>query len=647
MKHIGRRDFIASAALIAVSAPLWSRLRGDSPVETTLDPRWIGLPSGPSVHPFDLHHVRLRAGPQLTALNTNRRFMMGLEPDRLLHVFRVNAGLPSTAEPLGGWEAPVNELRGHFVGHYLSACALLGAQSGDAAATQRGGHMIEELGKCQTALGDGYLSAFPTELFDRLRNGGRVWAPWYTYHKIMAGLLDSYTLGGNAQALVMVKGMAGWTKRWTDSLDDAPMAKVLDREYGGMNAVLYDLADVTGDTSYATLAHRFDHERVFAPLAEGRDELKGVHGNTTIPKIIGAARRYELTGESRSRDIARFFWSDVASQRCFATGGTTNDESWNTEPGQLSKDIGAFSQESCVSYNMLKLTRLLFTWEPDPTYADYYERTYFNGILPTQHPADGEKAYYTPMASGYWKLFGAPLQGFWCCHGSGVESFSKLADSVYFHDDAGVYVNLFVASEVEWREKGVRIVQDTAFPSSDVVALTVHCETPTRMALRVRVPYWATRGGSATLNGGPATAVTAPSTWYVVDRVWGKNDRLELALPMSLHMHPMPDDASMQAIMYGPLVLAGKLGTDGITPDNLRAPPTPPREVPEYRNQKTMIVPAAPSFVARSGDPATWIKPVAGKPLEFRTVGQANDVTLVPLHTLFDERYAVYWHIST
>jgi uncharacterized protein len=646
MKHIGRRDFIASAALIAVSAPLWNKVRGDSGAEPDIDPRWIGLPSEPTIRPFDLHRVRLRAGPQRTALDANRNFMMGLDPDRLLHVFRVNAGLPSNAAPLGGWEAPVNELRGHFVGHYLSACALFGAQTGDTAVTARGAQMVAELAKCQAALGNGYLSAFPTEFFDRLRKNGRVWAPFYTYHKIMAGLLDSYTLSGNTQALEMVKGMAGWTKQWTDGLDDAQMQKVLEREFGGMNAVLYDLADVTGDNSYATLAHRFDHERVLAPLAAGRDELKGVHGNTTIPKIIGVARRYDLTGEARSRDIARFFWSDVTSQRCFATGGTTNDESWNLEPGRLAKDIGAYTQESCVSYNMLKLTRQLFTWEPDPAYADYYERTYFNGILPTQHPADGEKAYYTPIASGYWKLFGAPLQGFWCCHGSGVESFSKLADSVYFHDDAGVYVNLFVPSEVEWREKGVRITQDTAFPASDRITLRVQCDTPTRMALRVRVPYWATKGGTASLNGRPAAKVTAPTTWYVVDRTWGKNDTLELTLPMSLHVHPMPDDPSVQAIMYGPLVLVGKLGTEGLTPDNLRAPPTPPREVPEYKNQKTMVIPPAPTFVARSDDLSSWIRPVAGKPLEFRTAGQATDVTLVPLYTLFDERYAIYWKVS-
>jgi DUF1680 family protein len=645
MTTIGRRDFIVSAVLLGVAAPLLSRLRADQSAERDVDARWLGLPMVRGAHAFALKDVRLRDGIQRDALLMNRQFVMGLDPDRILHMFRVNAGLPSHAEPLGGWEAPVNELRGHFAGHYLSACALYAAATSDDAVKQRGTLMVSELAKCQQALGGGYLSAFPTELFDRLRANKRVWAPFYTYHKILAGLIDSYTLSGNTRALVMAKGMAAWTKQWTDSLDDAQMAKVLEKEFGGMSASLYDLSEITGDSAYATLAHRFDHERVLAPLAEGRDELKGVHGNTTIPKIIGAARRYELTGDTRSRDAAKYFWAEVTSKRCFATGGTTNDEGWDSDPGVLSKSLGRLTQESCVSYNMLKLTRQLFEWEPDAAYADYYERVYFNGILPTQHPADGEKAYYTPLASGYWKLFGAANQAFWCCHGTGIESFSKLADSVYFHDDDGVYVNLFVPSQVTWKDKGVRVTQETSFPALESTSLSVNVSKPTRMALRVRVPYWATKGGSATINGRKGAVFPAPSNWYVIDRVWKDGDTVELTLPMSLHAHAMPDDPTMQAIMYGPLVLAGRLGTAGITAENRRAVPTPPREVPDYTNEPAIRPASIPSFVAPSRDLSTWIKAVPGRALEFRTIGQAVDVTLVPLHTLFDERYAVYWNV--
>ena len=292
---------------------------------------------------------------------------------------------------------------------------------------------------------------------------------------------------------------------------------------------------------------------------------------------------------------------------------------------------------------MLKLTRHLFTWSPQASYADYYERAWFNGILPTQHPADGEKAYYTPLKSGYWKLFGTPGKAFWCCHGSGVENFSKPGDSIYFRDADGIYVNLFVASEVRWPEKGVRWIQETKFPESDTVVFTCRAAGPVRMPLRVRRPYWARAGASATLNGKALAGMTAPSSYFVVDRTWRDGDRLEVRFPMSLHAAPMPDDPSIQAFMYGPLVLVGRMGTDGISDDNRRAEPTPPREVPNYRNAAP---PPAPELRMASADPSAWIKPVSGKPLEFRTTGQAIDFTLVPLHQVFDERYALYWKVN-
>jgi DUF1680 family protein len=642
MPHdVSRRDFLgaASFAALALGLPTRSAFANDATLRQF-------LASAPRLkaRPFDLHDVRLRPGIQLTGLETNRKFMMGLDPDRLLHMFRVTAGLPSSAEPLGGWEAPDNELRGHFTGHYLSACALMGAQTGDDAVKARATSMIGELAKCQAKHGNGYLSAFPSELFDRLKAGQRVWAPFYTYHKIMAGLLDNWTLANNPQALEMVKGMAGWVRDYAAPVPDEQWQRMLNVEFGGMNDVLYQLANVTNDAPWAQLAHRFDHEKIFAPLAVGRDELNKVHANTNIPKVIGATRRYERTGEDRSRAIATFFWDDITGKRAYATGGTSNDEEWQGEPGQLAKAIGPYSQETCVTYNMLKLTRELFSWSPEARYADYYERAYFNGILPTQHPADGEKAYYTPLAAGYWKLFGAPNAGFWCCHGTGVENFSKLADSVYFRDGDGVWVNLFVPSEVNWKEKGVRLVQDTRFPESDTTTLTIRAEKPTRMALRVRVPYWVAEGGSAKLNGRQLDAFAGPSSYLVVDRTWRDGDRLDVRLPMRLHAHPMPDDSSVQAVMYGPLVLVGRLGTEGITAENRRAEPTKPRTVPEYKNPAP---PLAPEIHAATDDVTTWVMPTTGKTLEFATKGQTSSTTLVPLYRLFDERYVVYWTVRS
>ncbi|MBB6091815.1 hypothetical protein HNQ60_000661 [Povalibacter uvarum] len=630
--RIPRRTFVA-AAFGTASLPLWpatSLGQASGQVTTIHNP----------LQPFDLKDVRLGAGPALEAAQVNRRYLLELDPDRLLHMFRLTAGLPSTAEPLGGWEAPDNELRGHFTGHYLSACALLAAQTGDAEVRARGDLMVTELAKCQAALGNGFLSAFPEELFDRLRAGKPAWAPFYTLHKIMAGLLDSYTLSGNEAALQTLLGMAKWTAAWTQPLSEDHMARVLEREYGGMNELLYNLGAVTKDAKWTELARRFDHERVFAPLAAGRDELQGLHVNTTIPKVIGAARGYEVTGDRRLQNVAGYFWHTVTERRCFCTGGTSSGESWNTPPGQLAKELSGYTQECCVTYNMQKLTRHLFQWTGDARAADYYERAYYNGILGVQHPSDGDKLYYVPLQSGFWKLFGTPLHDFWCCTGSMAESFAKLGDSIYFHDERGVFVNLFVPSTVTWAEKDVRLTQETRFPDSDTVRLTVHLKRPTAMPLRVRVPSWV-QGGSASLNGRALDGFASPGSYFVVDRRWRDGDVLEVRLPMRLHYAVIPDDPTLRAVMYGPIVLAGRLGAAGLTKDNLRAGPTKPRTIPEYTSDPV----AAPAIVGGSDDPSNWLRPVAGRPLEFQATGQATPLTLVPLHRVFDERYAVYWKV--
>ena len=629
-----RRTFLSMTALAALASS-WSRAA--LAVQGAAVP---GERARTRVQPFALPAVRLRAGAALDALVVNRRYLMGLDPDRLLHMFRVTAGLPSAAQPLGGWEAPDNELRGHFTGHYLSACALLAAQTGDTGIRSRGTQLAAGLARCQAAIGTGYLSAFPVDLFDRLRAGQPAWAPFYTLHKIMAGLLDTCTLSGDAGALDTLLGMARWTERWVQPLGDAEMAQVLEREYGGMNELLYNLAAVTADGRWQRLAQRFDRQRVLAPLAAGRDELQGLHANTTIPQIIGAARGFEVTGATGLRAAAETFWQTVAQRRTYCTGGTSNGENWNTAPGVLAHELSGYTEESCVTYNMQKLTRLLFGWTADARLADYYERTLYNGILGVQHPLDGDKLYYLPLESGYWKLFGTALHDFWCCTGSMAESFAKLGDSIYFHDRDGVYVNLFIPSELNWVERDLRLVLDTRFPWEDTLRLTVHTPRPQRMALRVRVPYW-TAAGSAQLNGEALPAFAAPGSYSALQRRWRDGDQLVVRLPMHLHVVRMPDDPSLQAVMYGPLVLAGRMGTAGLDASSLRAEPTRPRTVPEYRLPPV----AAPVIAAPTADPSSWLEPLAGRPLVFRTKGQAQPLTLEPLNGVFDERYAVYWKV--
>jgi hypothetical protein len=293
-----------------------------------------------------------------------------------------------------------------------------------------------------------------------------------------------------------------------------------------------------------------------------------------------------------------------------------------------------------VSYNMLKLTRQLFEWSPEPRYADFYERLLLNGILGTQHPADGQKLYYMPLASGYWRLFGTPEHDFWCCSGTGVENFAKAGDSIYFHDDAGLWVNLFIPSTLRWPERGLTLTQETGFPELDQVTLTVQAATPVRLALRLRIPYWAA-GAAVTLNGRPVSGPHEPSSYTVLDRTWRTGDRVELRLPMALHAAPMPDDPSLLAIMYGPLVLAGRMGTAGITDANRRAGPTAPYTVPEFRDPD---LPPAPVLRGDAANLARWIRPT-GRPLEFQVTGQEVDYTLVPFSRVFDERYAVYWTV--
>jgi hypothetical protein len=456
----------------------------------------------------------------------------------------------------------------------------------------------------------------------------------------MAGLLDTATLSGDRGSLETLERMAAWVERWVEPLDAKEMARVLEREYGGMNEVLYNLSAYTGDARWAAVAQRFDKQRVFAPLAAGRDELQGLHVNTTIPQIIGAARGYELGGSPQLHDVATFFWHTVAERRCYCTGGTSNGESWNTPPGILAHELSGYTEESCVTYNMQKLTRHLYAWTGDPRLGDYYERAFYNGILGVQHPADGDKLYYLPLEGGYWKLFGTPLHDFWCCTGSMAESFAKLGDSIYFHDDTDVYVNLFVPSELTWAARGVRVRLDTRFPEEETLRISVHPAKPERLALKIRVPYW-TAGAQAQLNGKALAASASPGSYLSVERTWRANDTLTVRLPMRLHVTPMPDDPSIQAVMYGPLVLAARLGTEGLTPGNLRAPPTRPRKIPEYT---AAPVPVAPLTV-RSQDPETWLTPVEGRPLEFRTRGQKEDLTLIPLNRLFDERYAVYFKV--
>ncbi len=634
-----RRHFVsAAAAAVAGSTLLPKRLLAQDPVVDMLRP--TGKPGDRekvawNVRPFPMKQVRLGDGPCMAAMKADNHFLNSLPPDRLLHTFRINAKLTSSAQPLGGWEAPDCELRGHYAGgHYLSAVALMYASTGDEDLKKNGDVVVGELAKCQKSLNDGgYLSAFPVEFFDRLRNRERVWAPFYTIHKIMAGLLDMYLYTGNEQALEVVEKMAGWTAGYTGSFSYDHMQRILGTEYGGMGETLCNLYAVTGKPYYLHVAQRFDKKWFFDPLSEHRDELKGLHVNTHIPQVIAAARYYELTGDTYYRNIAEYFWDEVVSERSYCTGGTSNHESWNTDPGILAAELSTNTTEDCCAYNMMKLTRHRFGWNPDARFMDYYERLLFNHRLGTINPEDGTMMYYLPLASGYWKTFGKPFDAFWCCTGTGSEEYSKLTDTIYFHDEDSLYVNLFVASQLEWPEKNLSIRQETKFPEQQGTSLVISGKAPVQLQINLRVPYWA-KGGSVKINGAELSAFSSPSSYLALNRVWKSGDRIDLSLPMDLHIDPMPDDKTVQAMMYGPLVLAGKF--DPVSKE-MQYGDYEPKPADQYK---------VPEITAHTASPTEWVKPSSKEPLTFETVGQSQAMTLVPLYTIIPERYAVYWKVK-
>jgi uncharacterized protein len=597
----------------------------------------------PAAEPFALADVRLLDGPFRQAQLRDAQYLLDLDADRLLHMFRVNAGLPSTAKPLGGWEAPQVELRGHTLGHYLSACALMYASTGDDRFKARSEAIIAELAKIQQVMPargyhGGYLAAFPEEFFDRVDARKPVWAPYYTLHKIMAGLLDAYSLCGNRQALDVLLKLTEWVKFRVDRLSDEQQQRALDTEFGGMNDVLANLYGVTGDPEHLRLARKFEHAAVFDPLARGEDRLTGLHANTQIPKAIGAAREYELTGEAGYHDIASFFWQRVALHRSYIIGGNSDDEHFFPIE-HFSKHLGESSTETCNTYNMLKLTRHLFAWRPSAELMDFYERGLFNHILASQDPATAMMTYYVPLKPATFKTFSTPDDSFWCCVGTGMENHAKYGDTIYFHDEQSLYVNLFIASELRWKARGLTVRQETRFPESDATRLTLRCEQPGRLALKIRCPAWAQSGMKITINGKPETLAAPPGSYISLDRLWRDGDVIEIRLPMSLRVEAMPDDPKTVALLYGPIVLAGDLGTTRMA-EVKRYGPSAPEET-------AAGTPDAPALICSVDHLLAKVKPVTGTPLTFRTqgIGRPADVVLRPFYKITDHRYSVYWKL--
>jgi len=586
------------------------------------------------VEPFDLADVQLLDGPFRRAQELDRRYLLSLPVDRLLHTFRRNAGLPSAAEPLGGWEAPRCDVRGHFVGHYLSACALMVRAIGDQPLRAHADAVVAGLAECQARFPSGYLSAFPESFLDRVETGQPVWAPWYTLHKIYAGLLDMHVLTGNRQALTVVCHACDWVIARTARLSDAQMQQMLRVEHGGMNDVLANLAGVTGDAKYLEAARRFNHLAVLEPLMRREDQLTGLHANTQFPKLLGLARQYELTGNAQYRTAVTFFWEAVTRERSYVTGSNSLNEHF-TPKERLSTALTNQTGESCNTYNMLKLTRHLFRWQPRGEYADYYERALYNHILASQDPRTGMMAYMLPLAAGCTRgddpLHAGlcqPLDSFWCCTGTGVENHAKYADSIYFQRGAtDLFVTLFIPSQLRWKQAGLVVRQETRFPDEPRVRLRiVEARSPTPFTLHLRHPQWAVPGLTVRVNGQTQQVASRPGQFASVQRVWNAGDRLDLELPMPLRTEGFRDNPRRVALLCGPIVLCATT---------------------EHGCRAAAIL-AEPSHVLEH------VRPVAGQPLTFTAAGTvfrrsfadaSADLRLAPFFREFDQPTIVYWDL--
>lgn len=574
--------------------------------------------TGVSAYPFPLTAVRLLPGPFADNTARTHSYLTYLDADRLLHMFRVTAGLASTATPCGGWESPDTELRGHSTGHVLTALAQAYASTGTTSFKTKGDYLVTELAKCQaraTAMGfnTGYLSAYPESLIDRVEARSSVWAPYYTLHKILAGLLDMNLLAGNAQALDVLTRMAAWVKFRNDRLTLTQRQNMLDTEFGGMNEVLTNLYQVTGDPNHLITAQYFDHAEIFDPLAAGTDALNGYHANTQIPKAVGAIREYHATGTTRYRDIATTFWNIVTGHHSYVIGGNSNGEYFKA-PDRIASELSDTTTECCNSYNMLKLTRQLFFTNParGVEFMDYYERTLYNHILASQDPgsAHGFQCYYVPLRSGGIKTYSNDYNSFVCCHGTGMESNTKYGESIYFFAADTLYVNLFIASVLTWSARGVSIRQDTTFPTVPSTRLTITGSGA--FTLKVRIPSW-TSGAQIQVNGVVQSIAVTPGGFATVTRTWASGDVVDVSLPMVLTREATPDNPAVQAVTVGPILLAG-----GYATTNLSTMPTL--------------------------NPATI--QATTTPLRYTATASTGAVTLAPFYQTHGQRYSVYWNVT-
>ena len=606
-------------------------------------------PIGPE--PFPLSRVRLLEGPFKERQDLDARYLLMVEPDRLLAGFRQQAGLTPKAERYGGWEA--REVTGHGLGHYLSALSLLHAATGDARALKRVSYIVSELAVCQQANGDGYVLPVRKSVYEDIRQGkikasafnlNDYWVPNYTLHKVFAGLRDAYRLAGNKQALVVERKLADWLDGVLSGLSEAQIQEMLRAEHGGMNEVLADLAVDTGDTRYFRMAEKdFNHRSVLDPLMRGEDKLNGLHGNTQIPKVIGLAREYEISSEPKYREAVETFWDSVVNNRSYAIGGHGEGEHF-FPPEKFPDKLTPHTAESCNTYNMLKLTGHLFSWEPKAAQMDFVERALINHLMANIGRQPGEFGYFLGLSSVGMKVFSTKYDSWWCCVGTGMENPTRYGEQVYFHSPNTLWVNLYLGSTLSWAEKGVVLRQETRFPEEDTVRLVVTSKKPVKFALKLRHPYWCEKP-TVRINGKTVPVKSAPSSYMTFDRTWKRGDTLQLHLPMTLRLEPLPhSEEKIVAVMYGPMVLAGVVPAEAGVPDPAK------KRYSDHLNARGKTDAFSPVFVAPDVVQVLSHLRSTGKAFaEFRSTDlvKSADLTFVPFYRIYEEHYAVYFPVMT
>jgi DUF1680 family protein len=581
-------------------------------------------------------NVRITGGPWYHAMELDKKYLLSLDPDRLLVHFKKLAGLQSNAKEYGGWEMADQELRGHSLGHYLSAISRMSVLTNDKILHDRCIYIVKELNKCQEKIGTGYVSAFPEELLDRQDNLKEVWSPYYTLHKILAGLFDSYKYCSDTLALTTAIKFSHYLYARIKRMTTEHFQQVLDSaEQGGMNEVLWNLYAATGDTISRNLAQSFYQHTYFDPLQQGKENLKGWHSNSFIPNVVGVAREFEVTGEITKKQISELFWQQVTGGRSFVTGGTSSRDAWNADPYHMDEELNPYAQEGCCTYNMLKLSNHLWGWSKDIKYQEYMEKALVNSILSSQNPVSGMSTYSISTAPGYYKTWGTPDSSFWCCTGTGMENFSRIAEYIYGVEDNCLYVNQFVPSELNYKEDGLKLIQETNLPDGKDLKIKIISDKPKSFKLAIRIPSWTGEDYTVKLNGKALESKAAPDSYLLLDRVWHTNDKLEISFTPHLWYALLPVTNKNVAFGYGPVVLAAISNGDKVTEKARHqiVPKGTPAEVP--------IIKFSPNDFLKN------LKVVNLKKLSFNLdTKSGNTISLVPLYSIINEHFSIYLPID-